>query len=656
MNSPVTPRILIVDDNRAIHEDFQKILGAGAPTDDALTETEAALFGVAPPRVPRMVFNLDSAFQGEEGLAMVEAALREGRPYALAFVDGRMPPGWDGVETISRLWNAAPELQVVLCTAYSDHSWDEITRRLGRSDGLVILKKPFDNVEAFQLAYALVRKAELGMQARLKMEDLERLVALRTQELQAANDQLRAEAAERRGAEELLRHSEQRFSRAFQASPVPMLIQELTSGVVVDANESFARLLDCPKETIVHRTAQQLRLWVDAPVAGTQFPVPLQDQRLRNQECRLRTASGAIRTVLLAAETVDIHGAQCLLVVAQDFTDRIELERQLRHSQKMDAVGQLAAGIAHDFNNLLTVIQGQVGLVLLRAENPQPTIEALKEVAMASERAAALTRQLLIFSRKHVPKPQVLDLNDSLRHATRLLRRVLGEQVELRLLCHGEPLLVNADECNLDQVIMNLAVNARDAMPSGGELSLLTSLETVPEQTTRLHPPALPGAYVCLTVNDTGCGMDHAMLGRIFEPFFTTKEAGKGTGLGLATVYGIVNEHHGWIDVVSQLGKGTTFRVFLPHASSPQVSSSQTEFVFRPSSTAGEQRTVLVVEDEAPLRLYARTVLASQGFRVLEAGDGVEALQVWATHRSQVDMLLTDMVMPNGISGKMLAD
>jgi CheY-like chemotaxis protein/two-component sensor histidine kinase len=312
--------------------------------------------------------------------------------------------------------------------------------------------------------------------------------------------------------------------------------------------------------------------------------------------------------------------------------------------------------VAHDFNNILTIISGHANLLLSRAEAGDPGSESLQQISTAAERAAGLTRQLLVFSRKEMARYQTVDLNRVLAHAGELLRRLLGEHIDLRLTPSEFPVCLLADESNLSQVIINLAVNARDAMPDGGQLTLRTSLEVLDAKTAVQHPLARTGSFVCLTVTDTGTGMDQITLDRMFEPFFTTKEVGKGTGLGLATVYGIVQQHQGWIEVSSKPGRGTTFTIFFPHRPVATPGTRQTELALRAAQAGGAQRTILVVEDEPAVREFVRTVLTANSYRVLEAADGVDALNVWTQHPGEVDLLFTDMVMPNGLSGRGLAD
>jgi PAS domain S-box-containing protein len=336
-----------------------------------------------------------------------------------------------------------------------------------------------------------------------------------------------------------------------------------------------------------------------------------------------------------------------------DVTDRQTLEAQLRHSQRLESVGRLAAGVAHDFNNILTVIQGHTGLLRAHPDIKPDMAESVQQVSRAAERAGKLTGQLLAFSRKNLLQPRRLDLNDVITSISTLLHRTLGEDINYQFSYAPDLPPVFADAALLEQVIMNLSVNARDAMPRGGQLVLSTTLADVDMLHVERHPEARPGRFVCLTMIDSGCGMDHVTLSRIFEPFFTTKEFGKGTGLGLAVVYGIIKQHHGWIEVMSQMGQGTTFRVYLPPYESSAEPAPET---VAPATIVGGTETILLVEDESPVRWTVRNVLERYGYRVLEAAAGVEALAVWHQHQNDIALLLTDVVMPAGLTGQELAD
>jgi signal transduction histidine kinase/DNA-binding response OmpR family regulator len=346
-----------------------------------------------------------------------------------------------------------------------------------------------------------------------------------------------------------------------------------------------------------------------------------------------------------------INGSKVVHCYGADMTEVLNLEAQLRHAQKLESVGQLAAGVAHDFNNILTVIQGYSESLLTRRAADPAAHGALKQISLAAQRAATLTRQLLMFSRKQVMKTQAVELNGVLQNLVKMLGRLVGEDVAIEnQLEEGLP-TIEADTGMLEQVVMNLAVNSRDAMPKGGRLLIATSAIEIGTDYLRHNADAQPGRYVCLTVSDTGFGMDRKTLERIFEPFFTTKEVGKGSGLGLATVYGIVKQHKGWIEVESQPGQGTVFRVFFPAAAVAPVSA-----VTDPSHTEvrGGNETIFLVEDDPVLREFVSEVLHQYQYQVIEAGSGVEALEVWERKGADVDLLLTDIVMPHGISGREL--
>jgi len=349
-----------------------------------------------------------------------------------------------------------------------------------------------------------------------------------------------------------------------------------------------------------------------------------------------------------------VTASQVVHCYVEDVTDRQSLESQLRQAQKMQSIGQLAAGVAHDFNNMLTVIQGHTGMLLARPNLSPEMLDSLQAVYFAAERAASLTRQLLLFSRRNVMQPRLLDLRAVVGDMSKMLKRLMGETITLEFNPPNALPSIQGDAGMLEQVIMNLAVNARDAMLNGGTLTINAFLVEIADDYVQMHPEARPGLSVCLRVTDTGCGMDAATQSRIFEPFFTTKEVGKGTGLGLATVYGIVKQHEGWIEVASEVGKGTTFSLFFP--ASTELAAKPAERTLPTAEVRGGHETILVVEDEPVLRDLAQLILQEHGYYILTAASGVEALVVWEKHQGTIDLLLTDVVMPEGISGKELAD
>lgn len=646
-------RILVIDDNPSIHEDFRKILGpADVKLAHELDADEAALFGETANVLRPCSFQIDSAFQGQEGLEKVRRAVATGAPYGVAFVDVRMPPGWDGIETISRIWKEFPDLQIVICTAYSDYSWDEIAKSVGNSDQMLVLKKPFDNVEVLQMAHALSKKWQLTQIARRQIEELDALVNQRTTELRAANARLTGEVAERAAAEEALRRSEERFSKAFHSSPIPMVIQRPDGKGFLDANASFLELVGAERDAVL---AGDTPLWSDEATATTIREELGARHVVRNLPTSIRTTGGETRELLVAAENLELGNVPYYLLILQDITERTRLENELRQAQKMEAVGRLAAGVAHDFNNILTVILGNTAMQLLNPHLDEKLSASLQQVERAAERATALTRQLLAYSRKQIIQRRPLALNKVVEQTVAMLRRIIGEHIALDMrLAPGLPPIF-ADSSSVDQVIMNLALNARDAMPDGGKLTIATLQVEIDEAARAHNSEAQLGPHICLAMKDTGCGMDAATVARIFEPFFTTKRAGQGTGMGLATVYGVLKQHGGWIEVESVPRGGTTIRAFFPlcvdggAAEPAELENQPVEFA------PNESITILVVEDEEMLRDFVSDALSSLGYRVLSAPNGRTALQIWAAHRDDIDLLLTDVVMPESVSGRELA-
>jgi two-component system cell cycle sensor histidine kinase/response regulator CckA len=375
----------------------------------------------------------------------------------------------------------------------------------------------------------------------------------------------------------------------------------------------------------------------------------------RSIEYRMRHKNGSWRLMESTANTVrDAQGnVQTLIIVNRDITERRHLEEQFRQSQKMEAVGRLSGGVAHDFNNLLGVIIGYAEFLQERIDTANPLRGSVEEILNAGKRAASLTRQLLAFSRQQVLDPKVLDLKAVVSDMEKLLRRLIGEDIELTTSLDPELGKVKADQGQLEQVVMNLAVNARDAMPQGGKLTIRVENTVLDQDYVRRYPyPVQPGPYVLLMVTDTGVGMDAETKARAFEPFFTTKEKGKGTGLGLSTVYGVVKQSGGYIDVESALGQGTTFKIFLPRVHEPaRVERQHAE---APAKAMGNE-VILIAEDETALRTLTATTLELSGYKVLQAKDGLEALEVSRKHAGHIDLLLTDIVMP-GMGGRALAE
>ena len=461
--------------------------------------------------------------------------------------------------------------------------------------------------------------------------------------------------AHRRGQEQL-RSSEERYRRLFEGMSDPVYVlraaDDGTPGAFIEVNDAVCRQLGYTREEMLSKSPFDID-----PDLTADLGRDLVGQVVRNGRDVFETAhctrDGRRIPVEISSHMFEMGGEKLILCITRDLSERRRLEAQVRQAQKMEAIGQLAGGVAHDFNNILTTTLLQVELLQDNPSLDPETRTGLHELNEQARRAAALTRQLLLFSRQSAIQLAPLDLNEVAGNLLKMLRRTLGEDIDLRF--HGRSVLprVKADIGMMEQVLMNLAVNARDAMPGGGHLTIATDSVDVDEAHTREHPDARAGRFVCLAVTDTGCGMDKATLQRIFEPFFTTKEVGKGTGLGLATVYGIVQQHRGWIEVDSVVGEGTSFRVLLPAIEG----SGDTEVsdVEPPAPPPGGTETILLVEDEADVRAATASYLRGRGYTVIEAANGNQARALWARHADTIDLVYSDMVMPGGVSGLDLA-
>jgi two-component system cell cycle sensor histidine kinase/response regulator CckA len=447
------------------------------------------------------------------------------------------------------------------------------------------------------------------------------------------------------------KRAEERFYKAFHLNPEPITIATVSEGRYLDVNESFLRITGYQREEVIGRTSLEVKFWERPEDRAKLIEILGQQGSVRDLEITFRTKFDEQRIALDSADVIDVDGQKCVIAILRDITERKALEKQLRQLQKMEAVGQLSGGIAHDFNNLLGVILGYSELLEEGLGRNTKLRKTAQEIKKAGLRAASLTRQLLAFSRQQVLEPRVLNLNSVVTDTGKMLRRLIGEHIDITTRLAPDLGQVKADQGQIEQVIMNLAVNARDAMPNGGKLIIETRNIELDEEYALHHPPTVPGKYVELIITDTGTGMDAQTQSHIFEPFFTTKELGKGTGLGLATVYGVVKQSGGYVWVYSEPGLGSTFKVYLPRVAESVWRSGPGDLASAPMRGS---ETILLVEDEDSLRTLTRTILEQNGYTVLEASGGEEALEIARLHGRPIDLLLTDMVMP-GMNGYAVA-
>jgi len=456
---------------------------------------------------------------------------------------------------------------------------------------------------------------------------------------------------ERKRGEEALKQAEERFAKAFRSNPEGFSISTLRDGRYLEVNESFLHMMGYERSEVIGKTAAELGIWEDSEQRSAVIARLRDIGSIREEDVRFRTKTGAIRQVRLSAELIQVQGESCLLGLSRDVTEQNLLEEQFRQAQKMEAVGRLAGGVAHDFNNLLGVIIGYSELVCSSLPAESAMYKRVDAIKQAGQRAASLTTQLLAFSRKAKLQPRVVNLNTVVTDTGRLLRPLLGEDVEQTVILDPQLGQVKADVGQIVQVLMNLAVNARDAMPRGGKLVIETANAVVGEEGMVKGIPVQPGPYVTLSVKDNGTGMHEETAARIFEPFYTTKPAGKGTGLGLATVYGIVEQSDGCIVVDTAPGEGTTFTIYLPRTDEVTKAPSPQPALAKPMLGS---ETVLLVEDELALRTVVDDSLRLEGYNVLLASNGLDALHVAEGYQGPIQLLITDVIMPF-VSGPELA-
>lgn len=459
---------------------------------------------------------------------------------------------------------------------------------------------------------------------------------------------------ERKRAVEALQQAEQKYRRMFEEAIVG-IYQSTPEGIFDSVNPAFAQMLGyaSPEEVVESIRDIKQQLYVD-PGRRDEFQRLLEEEGIAQHfEYEVYRKDGSktwissnVRAVREGGSIVRYEGT------VEDIGERKLLEGQLRQAQKMEAVGLLAGGVAHDFNNALSVIAGYSDLLQMRLPVGDPLCRYTEEIAKGARRAAALIRQLLAFSRKQVIQPVILDLDSLIVEMEKMLRRLIGEDIDIIITGDSTPARVKADPSQMEQILMNLAVNARDAMPQGGRLLIQTTNADLDETYSRQHAGFKPGRYVTLSFSDTGDGMDKETQARIFEPFFTTKEPGKGTGLGLSTVYGIVKQNGGYISVYSEPGQGSTFKIHLPQA---EGTAQSTKTVETSEILPRGSETILLVEDEEALRTLARNCLESHGYCVLEAADGKAAMARAGEHTGPIQLLLTDVIMP-GMNGRDLAN
>ncbi|MBI4798141.1 MAG: PAS domain S-box protein, partial [Desulfarculus sp.] len=464
------------------------------------------------------------------------------------------------------------------------------------------------------------------------------------------------DVTDRNRAEEASRQSQERFRLAFDTSPDSININRLSDGLYVDINQGFTALTGFTRADAIGRTSLEINVWHD-PADRQRLVKGLREKgSVENLEAQFRRKDGSLLTALMSARIITLDGLPHILSITRDISERIKSEQekehlkaQLHQAQKMEAIGTLAGGIAHDFNNILAAIMGFAELAQEDAKSGQPNPQHLTHILASAQRAKELVQRILTFSRKKEPDLQPLDLNHIVRRTQAMLERTLPKMIgiEAQLAPDLPPIL--ADPTQMEQVLLNLAANARDAMPEGGRLTLQTRRLTLDQEYCRQHLEVLPGPYVMLRVSDTGLGMDEQTREHIFEPFYTTKDIGKGTGLGLSSAYGIIKNHGGHVDCQSQVGTGTTFIIHLPAMTEQDGGAPLDMNPVAPLGLRGTE-SILLVDDEADLRELGARTLGAMGYQVRTADSGEEALDLYRRMGGQLDLVILDLGMP-GMGG-----
>ncbi|QXE92165.1 response regulator [Geomonas subterranea] len=566
------------------------------------------------------------------------------RDYDIVLTDYLLPDGKGG-DLVAHSANIAP---VVMMTSHGSEQVAVEAMKSGAIDYVVKMPEVFDAMPRIveralrewdhMLEHKRAEEALKLQSHRLEHEVSERQLAQEALQEQALL--LKNEIAERKLAQETLRLSEEKFHKAFDSAPLIMVITDIEEGVFLDVNRKFVELSGYSRDEVLGRTSTSLG-WINPLDRKAMIDKLDEDGQVTGMVVTLHAKDGRTLKGEYYCQRITVDGCERLLAIALDITERVKLEEQLRHSQKLEAVGVLAGGVAHDFNNILTVIGGYCELLKLDLAEGSPVRDKVMQISAAADRAANLTRSLLAFSRKGEVKAAPANLNDIVRGVEKFLRRIIGEDIALTTSFAEGALWAIVDSGQIEQVLMNLAANARDAMPKGGKLFVETERQEIDQAFVHAHGFGTPGQYALLTISDTGEGMDEATRKKIFDPFFTTKVVGKGTGLGLAIVYGIVTQHKGFVNVYSEPGIGSTFRVYLPaiSAAEPEKSLPSVEPEVRGTET------ILVAEDDLHVLDLVASILRQYGYYIIHAANGLEAVQRFKEN-PQIKLVLMDIIMP----------
>lgn len=635
---PANHRILVIDDNKEIHNDFKKIFERNGENENIDTLARE-LLGHAPSLDHSIDFSIDSAFQGEDALKLVRQAKEKDKPYALAFVDVRIPPGMDGVETIQQLKKIDQELQCVVITAHSDYSWEDITQKIGPTDWLLILKKPFETIEIRQLAHSLTEKWNLSRQGTVALA-----------KLQLMNTELIGEIAQRQKVENTLRE----YQKAVESTQDLIAVVDSKYTYLL-ANHPFLELLEKEKEQVVDHTVSDV--WGKEVFENTskeQLDRCLQGEVVSAPMTFCFPRLGE-RALLASYYPVvgDNQKVSRVVTIIRDITElkqaekeKAKLESLLRQSHKMEAICTMAGGIAHDFNNILAAIIGYADMAQGDIPEFSPAKQQIEQVLKAGNRAKDLVRHILTFSHMTPPAQDqaLMSLSFAVKEVLKFQRSVIPTTIKIKSDIDENCGMIHGDPTQIHQVIMNFCTNGWHAMEEkGGTLEVGLQQTDLSVNDLERESNLQPGPYLQLSIRDTGTGIPPELIDKIFDPYFTTKEVGKGSGMGLAVVQGIVKNHGGFVKVTSKPNQGSTFSVFFPKIKDEIILESPSAPEDMPTGT----EKILFVDDEKMLADLGKARLERLGYTVTSLTDSVQALNLVQTDPTRFDLVITDQTMPN---------
>jgi len=623
-------RILIVDDNTAIHEDFKQILSPQKCINiTEMVQLEKELFdNTVEMTIPvnEGIYEIDDAYSGEEAFELVEKAECDNRQYLVIFMDVRMPPGMDGIDTIQKIWKSYPDIEMVICTAFSDYSWPEILQRFGTTDKLLFVRKPFDTVTIKQLALALSTKAKLEIQNRKVTESLEKTVSVRTAELKAM-------------VEDMTRLSS-RYRSLFEQAPLGIITVNC-NGIIKQINPAAADMFK------ITQRQKCINIFNDKPFSDISDIIKsvCRPEKVFTTECKCNLPDGEekvlkIRSASIQNEEINIG----YMLIIEDYTECKQLQKKLIHSEKMNSIGQLAGGIAHDFNNLLTIISGNIQMIKQRnAFNDYLDLTGIEQIEKALNRASDLVSKMLAFSRKGKYQSVPVSIHSIIADVTNLLEHSVDKRINICTELGENNPYVLGDPVQLQNIILNIALNARDAIQQNGTMSFRTEIATFDNDYVIDKSVRMNTDYVIIRISDNGIGMNDDILSHIYEPFFTTKK--NGSGMGLASVYGAVKTHNGIIKCDSTPGSGTTFYLYFPvinHKSSNEEPKCESPVLNEQKKT----NKIMVVDDEILVLEITQKFCNELGYATIGCNTGKEAIDIYRNSCMEIDLVILDVIMP----------